>query len=85
MGSQMLTAFKQFLTHIGCRLSRRRLLQLQGVVNQLKIGRWMSDHHFHVGERARDSYGVWDVVVQQLRHRQVLYLEFGVAYGYSMR
>jgi macrocin-O-methyltransferase TylF-like protien len=45
----------------------------------------MSDHHFDVGQRARDKHGVWEVVVNQLRHRQVLYLEFGVAYGHSMR
>ena len=82
--SQMLTAFKLLLTRIGSRLSRRTLLQLQGVVNYLKIGRWMSDHHFDVSQRAQDRYGVWDVVAKQLRHRQILYLEFGVAYGYSM-
>lgn len=81
----MLVAFKLLLTHIGSRLSRHILLELQGVVNYLKIGRWMTDHHFDVSWRAEDKYGVWDVVSKQLRHQQVLYLEFGVAYGESMR
>jgi hypothetical protein len=45
----------------------------------------MTDHHFDVSWRAEDKHGVWDVVSKQLRHQQVLYLEFGVAYGESMR
>ena len=80
----MLTTFKLLLTRIGSRLSRRTLLQLQGGVNYLKIGRWMSDHHFDVIQQAQDRKGVWDVVATQLRHRPILYLEFGVRYGHSM-
>jgi hypothetical protein len=45
----------------------------------------MRDHDFVVGQRAQDKFGVWDVVASRLRDRQVLYLEFGVAYGNSMR
>lgn len=80
-----LAAFKYLLTLIGARLSGHSLLQLQMVVNHLKIGRWMRDHHFTFSERLRDRHAVWDVVARQVRDRQVLYLEFGVFSGHSMR
>jgi hypothetical protein len=82
---QMLPAFKSLLTRIGSRLSGRTLLQLQGVVNYLKIGRWMSEHHYDIRERAQNCHGVWNVIVRTLRDQKVLYLEFGVAFGHSMR
>jgi hypothetical protein len=81
----ILPTMKLLLTRIGSRLSAGTLLQLQGIVNYLKIGRWMKDHDYDVNMRAQDRYGVWDVIAGRLGQRQVLYLEFGVASGHSMR
>jgi hypothetical protein len=44
----------------------------------------MSDHGYDVRKRVRDRHRVWDVLASLLRHRQVAYLEFGVAFGHSM-
>ena len=81
----MLVLFKYVLTRIGAALSRRTLVQLQGVVDHLKIGRWMADREFTFAKRVRDSRSVFDVVARQVTDRQVLYLEFGVGDGHSMR
>lgn len=85
MASRALSTLKYLLTVIGARLSKRGLLQLQMVVNHLKLGRWMSDHGFVLAERARNRHAVWDAVAEKVRDRKVLYLEFGVWAGHSMR
>jgi hypothetical protein len=76
--------FKHLLTRIGPRLSHRRLEQIQGVVNYLRVGKWMEEHHFMIPEPVRDRLAVWDVIADRAGQRQVLYLEFGVAGGRSM-
>jgi len=80
----MLIYFKYLLTVIGRRLSNRSLLYIQASMNYLKIGRWMRDQGFSINHRVRSRQDVWAVVVNQVRNRKVLYLEFGVAWGSSM-
>lgn len=75
---------KYALTVIGHRLSNRSLLNIQASVNYLRVGRWMRDHNFSVSHRHRSAHDVWATVVDELRFRKVLYLEFGVAHGGSM-
>lgn len=59
--------------------------QLQATVNYIRTGRWMDDHSFAVRRRVRDRQHVWATIVDQLKDRRVLYLEFGVAGGTSIR
>jgi len=77
--------FKQVLTTLGARLSSNTLHQLQMVVNYMKLGRWMAKHNFHPDQRALKRSAVFAAVAEQLRNRRVLYLEFGVFKGTSMR
>jgi hypothetical protein len=81
----MLKLVKSLLTRIGPRLSPRRLGQIQGAVNYLRVGKWMDEHHFSLPERVADRTAVFDVIANRTRDRRVLYLEFGVAAGSSMR
>jgi len=81
----MLVLLKQLLSLIGAKLSAHALLQLQMVVNHLKLGRWMRDRGFAVDRRARDREAVWDAVISRVRDRKVLYLEFGVFEGLATR
>ncbi len=85
MGTSALIWFKQLLTLIGERLSERRLWRLQATVNYLNIGRWMHEHGFSFKNRVSDRRGVWSSVSKHVRNQKVLYLEFGVAGGASMR
>lgn len=85
MKESLLRSFKYFLTLIGSRFSKRYLHQLQMVVNYMKLGRWMSEHNFHFNHRVRDRDAVFAAVTRQIRNQRVLYLEFGVFKGVSMR
>src|ERR1700722_9760238 len=76
--------FKNFLTRVGACLSDGMLVQIQGVVNYLKTGRWMANHGFAFPNRVPDREAVWSSIAKQVRDRQVLYLEFGVAAGNSI-
>ena len=77
--------FKRLLTIVGAPLSVRRLHQLQMVVNYMKLGHWMAENDFRVEPRVPDRFAVFSAVAEQVRDKQVLYLEFGVFTGESMR
>jgi hypothetical protein len=81
----LLNSFKRALTGIGAAVSPRTLGQIQASVNYLKIGRWMRDRGFCFGHRAGSREEVWAAMIDRLEEERVLYLEFGVANGRSMR
>jgi hypothetical protein len=76
---------KRMLWPIGARLTSAQLYQIQGAVNSLKLGRWMHDHGFHFDRILPDRWQVFDVVIDRVRDRRVLYLEFGVFKGRTIR
>jgi hypothetical protein len=80
-----LASFKQLLTSIGARVPARRLHQIQMIVNYMKLGRWMSDHDFRFQRRVSDRMAVFAAIAERVRHQRVLYLEFGVFKGASIR
>ena len=77
--------FKYLLGLIGARLSNRALVQIQAFVNYLRIGRWMRDRGFLFPDRVSSREEVWAAMITKVRDQNVLYLEFGVAYGGSMQ
>jgi len=85
MNVTLLGSFKQVLTIMGSRLSERSLHRFQMVVNYMKLGRWMSAHDFRFDRRVRDRSAVFATVAERVRDQPVLYLEFGVFQGASMR
>jgi O-methyltransferase len=80
----MLNQFKRGLTMIGRNLSKGSLVQIQAAVNYMRVGRWMADHKFEF-ERVPERTDVFARVAREVENRQVLYLEFGVAAGKSIR
>lgn len=76
---------KRNLARIGGLLSHRRLRQLEMSLNYLRIGRWMADHGFEVPVRLRDRWEVFRLVAASVADLQVLYLEFGVFQGETIR
>jgi Macrocin-O-methyltransferase (TylF) len=84
MKRSVLRRFKYFLTLIGVRLPPGFLHQIQMVVNYMSLGRWMSVHGFYFN-RVIDRTAVFESVARQVRDKKVLYLEFGVYAGASMR
>lgn len=85
MKKSLLRSFKHVLTTVGSKLPDRYLHQLQMVVNYMKLGRWMHKHDFHFKHRVRDRDAVFAAVAKQVRDKRVLYLEFGVYKGESLR
>ena len=81
----LLSYFKYMLTLIGSWLSIESHHQVQMVTNYMRTGRWMTEHGFRFSERVRDREDVFAAVSNRIRDKKVLYLEFGVFKGQSMR
>jgi Macrocin-O-methyltransferase (TylF) len=77
--------FKQTLTSVGARLSAHRLYQLRAAANYMELGHWVTENGFQIGRRAPDREAVFAAVADRVSNIPVLYLEFGVFEGASMR
>lgn len=84
MMKPVLRLFKAGLTRAGAHVPDVALHQLQMVVNYMKLGRWAATHDF-MPPRVRDRDAVFEAVAERVRDRDVLYMEFGVWEGKSMR
>lgn len=76
---------KQFITLVGQRISARWLARLDATMNYVKVGHWMAKQGYRFEKRVKNRREVWDSVAGAVSNQQVLYLEFGVAGGDSMR
>ena len=85
MKRYLLQSIKKILTLIGARLPASKTHQLQLAINYLKLGRWMVDNEFQVPERLHDKNAVFQEIANKIYEEKVLYLEFGVHKGASMR
>jgi hypothetical protein len=81
----LLNSFKRVLNGIGASLSPATLVQIQASVNYLKIGRWMRDRGFAFSRRVSSREDVFTAIIDRVKDKRVLYLEFGVANGKSMQ
>lgn len=82
---RLLRIFKQFLTLVGARLPKTSAEKLQAAVNYILIGQWMRERRLHLERRYVDRQGVWSPVATLVRDERVLFLEFGVYRGDSIR
>lgn len=85
MKRNLLERFKELLTRLGARMSAPALHRLQMLVNYLRVGRWMRTQGFASVRRVANRAAVFAAVAERIRDRRVLYLEFGVYRGDSMR
>ena len=81
----MFTSIKELLTKVGPKLSQQQLLNAQAVMNYMRVGRWVTENDFVLQSRVPKRHNVWDVVLEEVRDARILYLEFGVASGHSIR
>jgi hypothetical protein len=61
------------------------IFALNRVVDYLEVGRWMSARRFEVSDRFVDRTDLFDLVAGEVRDERVLYMEFGVSEGSSLR
>lgn len=85
MKAYILRSFKKILTIVGANLSARTMHRLQLVINYMKLGRWMVDNNFPIPARVPNRTAVFQAVADRISDARVLYLEFGVYQGASMR
>jgi Macrocin-O-methyltransferase (TylF) len=75
---------KVLFCRLGAHCSRRLVYNLNGMFNYLHTGWWLRAHGFEPRIRVRSREDVWSRAADEVGHRQVLYLEFGVAKGASI-
>jgi hypothetical protein len=76
---------KIILTRAGSRFSERSVHRLNAAINYIETGRWLNAQRLSPQVRVASADELFDVVIEQVADRDVLYLEFGVFRGDSMR
>ena len=83
MGFRLLT--QVMLTKVGERCSPHHIRQLNSALNYLEVGRWLRANGFANTPRAADRAALYAAVARTIGQERVLYLEFGVYEGASLR
>ena len=76
---------KRLMTMCGARFPARAVHGFVASANYVRLGRWMADHGFVFVRRETSRTGVFDRMLERAADRRVLYLEFGVWEGASMK
>jgi hypothetical protein len=76
---------KVLLARLGSVLGTRAIYNLNGCFNYLYVGWWFRQRGFTDGVLVGSKLDIFDVIAREVGDRAVLYLEFGVASGASMR
>jgi hypothetical protein len=80
-----LDSLKSLLVAVGSHCNRKTLHFLHSSVNYLEVGHWMKARGFHTSNRFRNRRELFHQIAEKVATKRVLYLEFGVAKGASMR
>lgn len=76
---------KVLLTRLGPWLTSRQIHFLNAIVNYLEVGRWAAEHGFSGFPRYRGRLELHTAVAASFAAKEVLYVEFGVFEGTSLR
>jgi hypothetical protein len=76
---------KYFLTPLGAFLPARAIYSLNASIGYLELGRWMRAKGYDTIRRFSRREELFDLVGQQVRDREVLYLEVDVFQGKATR
>jgi hypothetical protein len=76
---------KSLLVEIGSHCGQRTLHLLSSSINYLEVGYWMKSRGFHTSRRVSNRRDLFHQIAEKVGAQKVLYLEFGVAKGASMR
>jgi hypothetical protein len=80
-----LSSLKTAAARAGTRIPPRVLYGVNATANYLATGAWMARHGFDRNARLGRRFEVYDAMAARVAPERVLYLEFGVADGMSMR
>jgi Macrocin-O-methyltransferase (TylF) len=85
LSRQAKATLKIALARIGAVCSPRVVYALNGTFNYLHVGWWLREHGYEPDNRVRTRDELFDLVATEAGDRDVLYLEFGVHTGASIR
>lgn len=77
--------FKVFLVKLGTFCGERTIHFLNSSVNYIETGQWMKTKGFHTTNRVKKREELFCQIASRIADKKVLYLEFGVAKGDSIR
>ena len=76
---------KLLLTRLGARVGASAIYNLNGCFNYVYVGWWWRAHGFPRSRGVRSRFDVFASIAEEVADLRVLYLEFGVAKGETMR
>ncbi len=82
---ERLPTVKHLATRLGPILSKEIIHTLDASISYLEGGRWLKSEGFVIPKRVEPRANVYDQLINAVRDKQVLYLEFGVWQGRSIR
>jgi hypothetical protein len=82
---ERLRTVKNLATRIGPILSKEIIHTLDASISYLETGRWLKSEGIVVPKRVESRANVYDQLINTLRDKPILYLEFGVWQGRSIR
>jgi Macrocin-O-methyltransferase (TylF) len=82
---ERLRTVKDLATRIGPILSKEIIHTLDASISYLETGRWLKSEGIVVPRRVESRANVYDQLIKALRDQPILYLEFGVWQGRSIR
>jgi len=86
MKNKILEIIKTKLVNIGGgKISNKFLWNIEMMLNYLKLGKWMKENGYFTNDRCNSREEVFNCVINNIKEKKVLYLEFGVKYGDSIK
>ena len=76
---------RMFLIWFGSVCGERTTYLLNSLVNYVAVGRWMTAKGFYTAERVARREELYRRLAEKIADKRVLYLEFGVAFGDSIK
>jgi Macrocin-O-methyltransferase (TylF) len=76
---------KAILIRAGSHCSARTMHKLNAAINYIETGRWLNEQKLVPQVRADRPHQLFDLIIRDVADQDVLYLEFGVFRGDSMR
>jgi hypothetical protein len=78
-------SLRMFLIWFGSVCGERTTYLLNSLVNYVTVGRWMTAKGFYTSERVERREELYARLAEKIADKKVLYLEFGVAFGDSIK
>jgi len=76
---------KSLLILLGSHCNQKSLRLLNSAANYLEVGFWMKSHGFRASKLVHKRRELFHLIADRVGNKKVLYLEFGVAKGTSIR